>query len=437
MSEKRYPSRPLDCWQKAKELRQKYYQDYATIKERGGLRWVGGAWSLDALPAGLVDDVVRMTSEPYGASIAHEPRFALECHEATEARGWARDLCAYMRAYWGSMYLNRYLFGGEFPRPDFAFQDHICCSHAKWYQVVAEHEGIPFFCIDVSVGPYRDLKANAHRVEYVVAQCHEAINWLEKVTGRRYDDEKFIEAVYQECRATSLWAEICQLNQAVPAPLDEKTLYSLYALATLKKADREVADFYEELRDEVKERVAQGIAAVSTERCRVITDTQPPWSFLKLYRYLEKYGTVSVGSLYVFGLMGIWDVQEDGRLLPARTPQQRGIKLRDRDHAIRVMVDWNLKKLQWQHFYDPQIKTDYLISIARDWKLNGVILHYNRGCEGLSLGIAENRLGLLKAGIPVMTYEGNMGDDREFDEVRTLDRIDAFMESMGLKKLDS
>ena len=60
--------------------------------------------------------------------------------------------------------------------------------------------------------------------------------------------------------------------------------------------------------------------------------------------------------------------------------------------------------------------------------------YYNRGCEGLSVGIAENRLGLLERGNKVMTYEGNMGDEREFDGQATINRIDIFMESLGLKK---
>ena len=33
-----------------------------------------------------------------------------------------------------------------------------------------------------------------------------------------------------------------------------------------------------------------------------------------------------------------------------------------------------------------------------------------------------------------MTFEGNMGDEREFDEARTMTRIDAFMETLGVKK---
>jgi len=59
------------------------------------------------------------------------------------------------------------------------------------------------------------------------------------------------------------------------------------------------------------------------------------------------------------------------------------------------------------------------------------MLHYNRGCEGLSIGIAENRLALIEEGFPVMTFEGNMGDEREFDDAKTIARIDSFMETLG------
>lgn len=433
---KRYPTEPLRCWNKAKEIREKYYKDYAGAKERGGIRWAGGAWSFDAVPAGLGDDVYPLTSEPYGASIAWKKDFANRCQEATEKAGYARDLCSYMRNYWGSVILDEYAFGGPFPKPDFLWQDHICCSHAKWYQVVSDLEGgIPHYCVDVSVGPFETL--NESRLDYVVGQLHDGIEWMEKVTGRKYDDEKLIKAVNNECRSTSLWAEICTLNKTIPAPLEEKTMYSLYVLGTLKKHSQEVADYYEELRDEVKDRVERGIAAVEYERCRVITDTQPPWAFLKVFRYLEKFGCVSVGSLYTFALIGIWEEKEDGSWGPRTTPEQKGIEIKDRDQALRILAEWNLSKPEWQHFYSPKLKTDMMARIAKEWSLDGVLLHYNRGCEGLSLGIAENRLGLVKSGIPVMTFEGNMGDEREFDEGRTMARIDAFMETLGLDRIES
>jgi benzoyl-CoA reductase subunit B len=427
----KYPTEPLKCWNKAKELRDKYYRDYAAAHENGGLRWTGGAWSFDALPAGLGHDVFPITGEPYAASMAFNKEFSLKALEAAEGKGWARDLCSYMRNYWGSMYLDEFNFGGKYPKPDFAFQDHICCSHAKWYQHVAEFKHIPYFCIDLSVGPYKDLDND--RLMFVVNQMHEAVEWLEKTTGRTFNDELLIEAVKNDCRLTSTWAEICALNKTIPAPLDEKTMYSLYVFGTLQKSRGEFADFYEELLEEVKDRVARGIAAVPNEKCRLMSDTQPPWGFLKVFRYLEGFGAISVGSLYTFGLIGMWADQPDGSWGPRPTPMKLGIPIDSRDQALHVLADWSLSRPEWQHFYDADLKSKMMLRIVKEWKLDGVMLHMNRGCEGLSCGISENRLSISDAGVPVMTFEGNMGDEREFDESKTRDRIDAFMETLGVQ----
>ena len=261
----------------------------------------------------------------------------------------------------------------------------------------------------------------------------DGIEWMEKVTGRKYDDEKLIRAVYNECRATSLWAEICTLNKTIPTPLDEKTMYSLYVLGTLMKHRKECADFYEKLRDEVKERVANKIAAVANERFRVMTDTQPPWAFLELWRYLQKYGVVSIGSLYTFGLIGIFEVKEDGTWGPRTTPQEQGIEIETREEALKTLAEWTLSRPEWQHFYSPELKSEMMKRIVKEWHVDGVMLHYNRGCEGLTMGIAENKLALKEAGIPVMHFEGNMGDEREFDLERTKAEVDAFLEILGAR----
>ena len=428
----KYPTEPLKLWKKAKELREQYYLNYAKAKENGGLRWSGSAWALDALPAGLGEDVYSLTGEPYAAAISHDRKFAKECMDAAESYGFARDLCSYMRIYWGGMHLDKYLFGGKFPKPDFIFQTQICCSHSKWYQHVALAEQVPQFYVDVGVGPYKDL-TDAH-LDYVVGQLNESIEFLEKSTGREFNDELFIKAVKNEMRSTSRWADICALNKIKPAPLDEKTMYSLYVLATLSKSSQWCADFYDELYDEVLDRVKRGIAAVPNETVRMMSDTQPPWSFLKIFRYLETFGAVSIGSLYTFALEGIWEVKEDGTWGGRTLPWNKGIEINDRQTALRLYADWNLSKPQWQHFYDPRLKTEMMLRIVKEWQVDGVMLHLNRGCEGLSMGIMENRMGIAQAGVPIMTYEGNMGDEREFDEVRTQARVDAFMEQLGLRR---
>ena len=69
MSQKVYETEPLSCWQKAKELTKGYYVAYLQAKEKGGLRFSGGAVSFVAIPAGLGDDVHGLAVEPYGALV--------------------------------------------------------------------------------------------------------------------------------------------------------------------------------------------------------------------------------------------------------------------------------------------------------------------------------------------------------------------------------
>jgi benzoyl-CoA reductase subunit B len=440
---KEHPSEPLKCWDQAKNLRKNYYEDYLHAHEKGGLRWAGGAWSFSSIPAGLGEDVYCVTGEPYGATIAFFKDFASKCHEATEAAGFPRTLCAYMRNYWGSILLDKFVLTDGtvvdgYPAPDFIWQDHICCSHSKWYQLVRwlerkKGKDVPMYSVDVSVGYPSDLgPEEQYKVDYLVGQLGDGIEWLEKVTGRKYDDHLLCDAVWNEMNSTSLWAEVCALNQAVPAPLDEKTMYSLYVMGTLMKHRPECVTFYTALRDETKDRIKRGIAAVSTERFRVITDTQPPWGFLKIFREMEKYGAVSVGSLYTFGLIGMWQYLPDGTWIPKPVPPK---KPQTRDEALDAIVRWTMHKPEWAHFYQPELKTQMMESIVKQWKVNAVLLHYNRGCEGLSVHIAENRLGLMQKGIPVFPFEGNMGDERDFDLQGTMARLTAFFESMGLKKI--
>jgi benzoyl-CoA reductase subunit B len=437
VGKKKYPTEPLRCWAKAKEIRENYYKNYALAKGKGGIRWTGGAWSFDAIPMGLGDDVFSLSGEPYAATTIGIPEyktFGLQCLEACAGKGYAHDLCPYMRTYFGSVILNQYAFGGEFPRPDFLWQTHICCSHSKWFQNVSDLlGGIPLFSIDVSVGPYKDLKG--HALEYVVSQMHEGIEWLEKVTGRKYDDERLIEAVYNHSRASSLWAEVCTLNKAIPAPLDEKSMFSLFNLGALTKASKEIADFYEEVRDEVKDRVDRGIAAVGDETFRYMTDAEPPWSFLRLWRYLEDFGGVSIGSIYSHSLIGMWEDQEDGSMGPRKTPKQKGIHIKDRDQALRVLADWQLALPDWQAYYDVRLKSEHMIRIAREWHCDYALMHFNRGCEGTSVGLPENRAALINAGIPTLAFEGNMADPGEVDEVGILHRVDVFLYAHGHKRL--
>jgi benzoyl-CoA reductase subunit B len=164
----------------------------------------------------------------------------------------------------------------------------------------------------------------------------------------------------------------------------------------MEKSNDDFADFYEkDLYPEVKDRVVNKIAAVADERCRIMGDSQPPWGFLNVYRYLEKYGVVSVANLYTFSLTGWWKVDKKGLLVPYPTLQEQGITIKDRDHALWLLAEGELRgKLEWAQFYGASYKNDLVTRIAKQWKIDAAIIHLNRGCEGTAQHQMETKNAL-------------------------------------------
>ena len=428
----KYPTKRLDCWQKAKELVLEHYMEVAAAKEKGKLLVSGCAASCLALPAGL-GDFVYLGGEPYGATVAHDPSFSVPAMEAAEARGFSRDMCGYMRNYLGSMFLDKYYFtGGPWPKADFCFGRSFCdAGHASWYRVVHEYEGIPYYCYDEPIGWEGGGKLE-HRLEYVAGQLLDGIEWMEKVTGRTYDDEKLIETLKYFFRTEALWGEVCLLNAAIPAPLDLKTMLALMPISMLRRHEKCAVEFMEMLRDEVKDRIANGIAAVATERCRLGTNAPPPWSFLQMFRHLEGYGVCFVGTLVYTINSGEVKFLEDGSVVPAVPPEERGWPpMKNREDAV-----WTLTRWLSEHPLGFHVDWDkYLVSVARHWKVDGMALFLNRGCAPMNMGLEDWKRSLQQAGFPVTIYEGNFADCRDVDETLVLDRMEAFLEGLGISKL--
>ena len=111
--------------------------------------------------------------------------------------------------------------------------------------------------------------------------------------------------------------------------------------------------------------------------------------------------------------------------------------MKTRDDAARELADWYLNKsiLPGAVRHSGPGKIQRIMDMVDKWHADGVIVHLNRGCEGMALGQMEIVNELLKKGIPTMTFEGNHADPREYDEQRTFARIESFMETMGLEQL--
>ncbi len=133
---------------------------------------------------------------------------------------------------------------------------------------------------------------NEHRVYCV----YRNINALERIFGQKCDDEKLAELTRGMAEVGEYAREISLYMTWKPTPLSVKDLYSVYTIGGLTKIDpTETVNFWKMVRDEVKWRAENQIAAVGNERFRWMEAHPPSW----LYEVLPLHGeyvAVCIGS---------------------------------------------------------------------------------------------------------------------------------------------
>lgn len=438
----------LEAYPKFNRYQYNFYKDFA---EADGIKWAGSGWAYESLGEGLGDDVYFLAGEPYSAVVAYNKDISREFLNASDAHGFPSELCGYMVNYWGGLTQNKYVLPDgtvydSFPDVDFNFTSHICCTHSKWYQMASELEGeytdpdgghTPFYAIDIIGGPnaYDDDDV----VEYKKGQLEYAIEWMQETTGRAFDDDRFINAVKNEMHSMSTWAKVCKMQENHPAPLEERRMFSLYAPSIARRATDRAAELYTDLHEEISDMVERNATVSGPQEFRFVSDSPPPWAHLDIYKYIrEEYNAVSLGSVYSWGLTGAWcgfDGDDEWEWEPLPTPMEQGIDIDDRETALEEVIKWNLRRPAWNVFSTHlAARRKMTLQMAEQFDVDFVLMHLNRGCEGWAQNQVEVSNYLKERGIPVLEYEGNQADARDFDPSALKQKIDMFMEGrFGVK----
>ncbi len=431
----KYETRPIQSWEIMKELRRNHFRRWANASESGNLIVMMVHLYCVSLFAGFGEDWASPNYGPQFTRMMRDPNRAIKTIEKAEEKGFVHEMCSSMRCHIGQYYSgisDVHPITGKPYKPDLVFQFQPCKSQSKTGQFFAERLGVPFRIVD---WPIEDTP---HAREYILGQLHEAIPWMEKITGRKYDDEKLIQATRNEWRSTVLWGKICNLCKAVPAPLDARMLLAVRLPIITGRERKDVADYLQVLYEEVKERVRDGISARGVEKVRLLYEGIVPFfeSGLIVLRMPERYGAIVVGGELFFNTFGAYDVLDDGSWMPTKDLDERGVVLRTRDDALRSLVELYMKINSTQYQFRLGIRPKIFVKRAKDWHCQGAIFELDRGCKGAFAGLLEARLAMEDAGIRTMLHEGSNADPRDFDAVAVASQISAFCESMGLTKLD-
>jgi benzoyl-CoA reductase subunit B len=215
-----------------------------------------------------------------------------------------------------------------------------------------------------------------------------------------------------------------------------KDLYSVYTLGSLTKIDpQDTIDFWKMVRDEVKWRADNQIAAVGNEQFRFVEAHPPSWHYMKYYRYMEEYGAVCLGSQYSHGAGSTYEEQPDGSWKPrVESAYPDDTPIETREDIFRYGASPNARPLGGMKF-DEYIYRWRIAEFAKFMQADGALLPIWRHGVGCTLTRKEQAMYLRDAGLSVMHYEGSQpGDRTDLDEKRLLDQLDTWMQSLGFSR---
>jgi benzoyl-CoA reductase/2-hydroxyglutaryl-CoA dehydratase subunit BcrC/BadD/HgdB len=400
----RPPPDPNSAKYKLNAVVEKHYREAWDAKERG--EKVG--WCASNFPQELFQTlgIKVVYPENQAAAIAARGGGARLC-EVSEGRGYSNDLCAYARISLAYAQIKE-APEQDVPEPDFLLCcNNICNCMIKWYECLARELDIPLILIDIPFNP--DYDASAAEIAYVSAQFKDAIRQLEELSGKRWCDKRFQEVMATSSRTCRAWLEATALASNVPSPFSGFDLLNHMAVAVCARGTEEAAEAMETLVREYRENLCEGRSTWKVpEDYRIMFEGIACWPHLRAtFTPLKERGMNTVATIYADAFGFIYDDFES--MVQAYCLVPNCINL---EHA-----------------------RDKRIRLASQNKARGLLVHNNRSCKLWSGFMPEMSRQIGEAvGIPVVSFDGDQADPRNFSEAQYQGRVQGLMELMASAK---
>ncbi len=358
-------------------------------------------------------DIVPVMPENW-SPVCAATGLAPECIEAAERMGYSRDLCGYLRNALG--YIHHVMqkpdqpFGG-LPAPDLIIAFGGGCIPAmKIFQAFGERFNVPTYVADGPQIPPEQLTDEV--ISFGTERFWDFIHWLEGIAGKKLDMDRLKEVVRLSDRACELWDEIMDYRRHVPTPFSAAEIGAMFVMVVLP-GTQEAVDFLERFKQEVRERVENGVGCVPEERFRLFWDNIPLWYNMGLFNYFEKFNAVVVAETY----SAAWSIRLDP------------------DKPIESLVRKSMLSFPLVSNVSMKNRIDMVLDSCRKYKIDGAILHSNKSCKPISLGQMDIKRALMEElEIPSVMFEADHMDVRNWSDAQVKNRLDAFMDMLEQRK---
>lgn len=383
-------------------LMAKYYAEAKGAEGTGRhIAWITSGAPVEPL---IAFDVIPVYPENHGA-MCGAAHMNVELCEVAEGKGFSRDLCSYARGDIGSAITKGGPIGG-LPRPTFLVAcNNICNTVFKWYEELARFFGVPLFIFDT---PFVRGDLPPHNEDYSLRQMKEYVSFLEKNTGKDYDETHFVEVAAKSLFASALWKEVLACNEHSPAPMTCFDAFIMMAPVVTLRGTQEVVDFYQDLLEEMKQRIEEGIGILPSEKYRLLWDNIPIWYEMRnLGRLFMELETCLVADTYT----SAWTFEG----VDVEKPLESMARI-----YTEIYLNINLERM-----------ADKIESLANRYGVDGMIMHSNRSCKPYSLGQYDlAREFTRRTGKPALIIEADHTDSRWYDRAQVEGRIRDFVENL-------
>ncbi len=399
VKKQRTPPNPNSAKYKLGKIAADAYKNAIAAKERGEKV----AWMSSNFPVEIPETMGIATVYPENQAAGIAARM---CEEA-EADGYSNDICAYARISLAYAKLK------SCPEQDVAMPDVLlCCNNIcncmiKWYENLSRDLNVPLIMLDIPFNP--DDEVSDAQVAYVKGQFLDAIKRLEEITGKKWSDEKFQEVMENSCRTSRAWLAATAMARYTPSPFNGFDLLNHMAVMVTARGKPEAAEAMETLLKEYQENHETGKSTFrAEEKYRIMFEGIACWPWLRVTSTgLKGRGINMVTTIYAdaFG----FDYDSFDNMIRAYCKVPNAINL--------------------------ETARDKRVKLCKDNSVEGLLVHTNRSCKLWSGFMPEmsRQIGA-ECGIPVVSFDGDQADPRNFSEAQYDTRVQGLAEIMDSRK---
>ena len=181
---------------------------------------------------------------------------------------------------------------GYFPQP-VAYLGHNvpCDSNIKVGEVLAHLLGCPSYILDVPNNRFGEAE-----MKYVVHQLEDLVEFLEKITGRKLNEEKLNQAIKNTQQMTELRTEISELRKGASTMI-LRSLRDAESIPAFFNGSNEGVHWTKVFRDEIAEEIEKSRGLPQDKKHRlVLYSPLPPWCHRGITKCMEDHGATIVAD---------------------------------------------------------------------------------------------------------------------------------------------